>query len=100
MHGNGGRLPKTCPFSHLSLIGKVYSLALFGSYGDRLFHRSILLVPALNDVGPWRQSFYCKRPVVSRHGEERMADHADIRAHPGVDVAFHRDHDFLAGEAL
>src|ERR1035438_1961887 len=95
----GASFPKPAPFS-LSLIGEVYSFAFLGAYGDRLFHRSVLFVPGLNHVGPRRKPLNCKRSVVARHGEEGVSDYADVRAHPGVYVALHRDHDLLAGEAL
>src|ERR1035438_1077616 len=95
----GASFPKPAPFS-LSLIGEVYSLAFLGAYGDRLFHLSILFVHGFNYVGPWRKPFYCKRSVVARHGEEGVSDYANVRAHPGVHVALHRDHDLLASEAL
>src|SRR4249919_3614709 len=95
----GAGFPKPAPYL-LSLIGEIYSLALLGAYGNRLFHWAVLFVPSLNYIGPRRQSLYCKRSVGSRHSEERVPHHADIRAHPGVHVALYRNHDFLAGEAL
>src|ERR1039458_1098924 len=88
------------PLNTLSFIGKLDSFTLPGAYGHSLFHQSILLLPGLNHVGPRGQSSYCKRSVVARHGEEWMVDDADIGAHPGMDVAFDGDHDFLAGEGL
>src|ERR1035437_4478479 len=95
----GAGFPKPAPFS-LSLIREVYSFAFLGAYGDRLFHLSVLFVHGFNYVGPRRQPLNCKRSVVARHGEEGMSDHADVRAHPGMYVALHRDHDLLAIEAL
>src|ERR1019366_1705184 len=95
----GAGFPKPAPFS-LSLIGEVYSFAFFGAYGDRLFHLSVLFVHGFNYVGPRRKPLYCKRSVVARHGEEGVSDHANVRAHPGVYVALHRDHDLLPVEAL
>src|ERR1035437_4046126 len=86
----GASFPKPAPF-YLSFIGEIYSLALLGAHRDRLLHRSVLLVPALNHVGPRRKSLYCKRSVVARHGKEGVTDHADIGAHPGMHVALHRD---------
>src|SRR5450631_863456 len=81
---------KPAPFS-LSLIGEVYRFAFLGAYGDRLFHLSVLFVHGFNYVGPRRKPLYCKRSVVARHGEEGVSDDADVRAHPGVYVALHRD---------
>src|ERR1019366_10411087 len=95
----GAGFPKPAPFS-LSLIGEVYSFAFLATYGDRLFHLSVLFVYGFNYVGPRRKPFYCKRSVVARHGEEGVSDYANVRAHPGMDVALHRDHDLLAGESL
>src|ERR1039458_253824 len=95
----GAGFPKPAPFS-LSLIGEVYSFAFLATYGDRLFHLSVLFVYGFNYVGPRRKPFYCKRSVVARDGEEGVSDHANVRAHPRVHVALHRDHDLLAGEAF
>src|ERR1039457_1389504 len=93
----GASFPKPAPF-YLPFIGEIYSLALLGAHRDRLLHRSVLLVPALNHVGPRRKSLYCKRSVVARHCKEGVTDHADIRADTGMHIALDRDHDFLAGE--
>src|ERR1022692_359209 len=95
----GAGFPKPAPFS-LSLIGEVYSFAFLATYGDRLFHLSVLFVYGFNYVGPRRKPLYCKRSVVARHGEEGVSDYSNVRAHPGMHVALHRDHYFLAGESL
>src|SRR5438045_174178 len=90
----------TCPLSPHAPTPPSASHPIPRTPRARLLHRPVLPVPGLDDAGPRRPSRYCKRPVVSSHGEEGVRHHTDIRPHPRMHVALHRDHHFLPPEAL
>src|ERR1039457_2846923 len=94
-----GRLPGNLP-DVLPLKREILSLAFLGAYRDGLVLRAVLLMPDLDGVGPWRKSLDGKRSVVAGHSKERMVYDADIGPHPRMDVALHRNHDFLPGKSL
>src|SRR5947207_12306236 len=54
---------------------------------DALRRRPELLVPRFDRVGARRQIPELELPVVLRHGEVGMRQHADVGVHPAVHVA-------------
>ena len=58
------------------------------------------LVPDGDGVIAGRNVLPGERAVGACDGEVGMIHHSDIGMHPGVDIAFDGDHDFLAGEAV
>src|SRR6185369_3198613 len=81
----GGRPPKQPALWWLALQREILSLAFLGANSNRLFLLAILLVPHFDGVGPRRKTLDGIGAVGTGDGEERVADHADVGAHPGVD---------------
>src|SRR5262249_16412772 len=74
------------------LEGEGDVLRPFWAGRDGLSDRAKLFVPGLDRVRPRRQIVQRELSVVLRHGEVRVIEHADVRVHPAVDVAFERHH--------
>ena len=66
--------------------------------GSVILRSAQLFLPRLDHVIPRRDIVDLERTIVPRHCKVRMWNGADIRMHPAMDVAFHRDHDFRSGE--
>src|SRR5207249_12066859 len=79
---------------------EVHRLALFGTDGHLHILRRVLFMPGLERIRTGRQTLDGEGAVVSGHRKERMIHNTDVRPHPGMYVALHRDHDFFASEAL
>src|SRR3954449_7775251 len=73
--------------NRLPLDGEVRRLAFFRADSHLLLLLAVFLMHDFDGVGPRRQSLQCISPIVARDGEERVRHHADVGAHPRVNVA-------------
>src|SRR5260221_8342510 len=81
------------PRSRLALERAVQGGALPVLHRDLLRLALELSVEGLDLVLTGGKALDLEGAVLLAHGEERMVEHRDEGAHPGMDVASHRDHD-------